>query len=186
MNITVNKIDIYRVRYRFSRDGVTIISSSWRHEQSIVTWSAELSRAIDARGRCVKIVRRVITRGELGHSVVACARTTGHDCARTNPVQPSPAEWLLSKKGSNLRSSDLFMAWNYPWCYFKPVCGYQPVNRPFRIVEAELSVSRSWSRLCPYYRGSGHSCARLRSRLCPYYKHTKSRHCEGYICTYHT
>ena len=53
-----------------------------------------------------------------------CARTTGHVCARTNPVRPSPAEWLLSKKGSNLRSSNLFMAWNYPWCYFKTVCDY--------------------------------------------------------------
>ena len=29
--------------------------------------------------------------GELGHSVVACVRTTGHYCARTNSVLPSPA-----------------------------------------------------------------------------------------------
>ena len=65
------------------------------------------------------------TRGELGHSVVTWARTTGHDCAS----RPSPAEWLLSKKGSNLRSSDLFMAWNYPRCYFKTVCDYQFPDR---------------------------------------------------------
>ena len=41
VNITVNKIDIYRVRYHYSRDRITIVGSSWRHQQSIVTSSAE-------------------------------------------------------------------------------------------------------------------------------------------------
>ena len=41
VNIAVNKIDIWRVRYHFSRDRVTIVWSLWRHQQSIVTLSAE-------------------------------------------------------------------------------------------------------------------------------------------------
>ena len=41
VNIAVNKIDILRVRYHFSRDRVTIVWSLWRHQQSIVTTSAE-------------------------------------------------------------------------------------------------------------------------------------------------
>ena len=40
VNKGVNKIDIKRVRYRFSRDRVTIVCSLWRHQQSIVTSSA--------------------------------------------------------------------------------------------------------------------------------------------------
>ena len=44
------------------------------------------------------------------HYVAACAHTTGHDRAHTNPAQPAgPAEWLVSKKASNVRSSDLFI-----------------------------------------------------------------------------
>ena len=100
------------------------------------------------------------TRGELGHSVVACARTTGHDCVRTTPVRPSPAEWLLSKEGSNLRSSALFMAWKYPRCYFKPVCDYQPVCRPFR---GRLSGTVSWPQLVTIVPVP----QRQRSQLCP-------------------
>ena len=99
------------------------------------------------------------------------------------------------------------MAWNYPRYYFKPVCDYHSVYKQTGIVQAESSFGRSWSRLCPYdnpneseagqwgqrqrvpwsypcFRGSGHGCARLRSRRCPYYKHTKSRHCERYVCTW--
>ena len=41
VNITVNKIDIKRVRYHYSRDRVTIVSLLWRHQQSIVTSLAE-------------------------------------------------------------------------------------------------------------------------------------------------
>ena len=36
-----NKIDISRVRYPYSRDRVTIVWPLWRHQQSIVTSSAE-------------------------------------------------------------------------------------------------------------------------------------------------
>ena len=41
MNITLNKIDIWQVRYHYSRDRTRIVSLLWRHQQSIVTSSAE-------------------------------------------------------------------------------------------------------------------------------------------------
>ena len=41
MNIAVNKIDIYWVRYHYSRDCVTIVWSLWGHQQSIATSSAQ-------------------------------------------------------------------------------------------------------------------------------------------------
>ena len=41
VNISVNKIDIWRVRYHYSRDRATIVWSLWRHQLSIVTSSAE-------------------------------------------------------------------------------------------------------------------------------------------------
>ena len=41
VNIAVNKIDIWPVRYYLSRVRVTIVWSLWRHRQSIVTSSAE-------------------------------------------------------------------------------------------------------------------------------------------------
>ena len=41
VNIAVNKNDIYRVRYYFSRAHVIIFWSLWYHQQSIVTLSAE-------------------------------------------------------------------------------------------------------------------------------------------------
>ena len=49
----VNKIDILRVRYHYSRDRVTIVSSLWRHHQSIVTSAAEQRpRKWDTGTRC--------------------------------------------------------------------------------------------------------------------------------------
>ena len=41
VNIAVNKIDIWRVRYHFSHDRVTIVWLLWCHQHSIVTSSAE-------------------------------------------------------------------------------------------------------------------------------------------------
>ena len=41
VNIAVNKIDILRVRYHYSRYCVTIVWPLWRHQQSIVTSSAQ-------------------------------------------------------------------------------------------------------------------------------------------------
>ena len=41
VNIAVNKIDTLRVRYHYSHDQVTIASLLWRHQQSIMTSSAE-------------------------------------------------------------------------------------------------------------------------------------------------
>ena len=41
VNITVNKFDIQRFRYHCSCGRVTIVWSLWRHQQSIVTSSAE-------------------------------------------------------------------------------------------------------------------------------------------------
>ena len=41
MDIAVNKIDIQRARYHYSRDVAIIVWSLWRHQQSIVMSSAE-------------------------------------------------------------------------------------------------------------------------------------------------
>ena len=40
-----------------------------------------------------------------------------------------PNRVMSMKNVSNLRSSNLFMAWNYPRCHFKPVCDRQSVYR---------------------------------------------------------
>ena len=41
MNNAVNKIDIKLIRYHYSHDQVTIVLPLWRHQQSIMTSSAE-------------------------------------------------------------------------------------------------------------------------------------------------
>ena len=56
VNIVVNKIYNYQVRYHYSRDRITIALLLWRHQQSIVTSSAERRPSEWARGRCVKTV----------------------------------------------------------------------------------------------------------------------------------
>ena len=71
------------------------------------------------------IGQAVHIREELRHSEAACARTAGYGCARTNPTRPDPAEWWVSRNGSNVRSRDLFMTRNYLKYYFEPVCDYQ-------------------------------------------------------------
>ena len=38
------------------------------------------------------------TREELGHSVAGCARTTGHDCARTNPSRVESVVAISAEK----------------------------------------------------------------------------------------
>ena len=58
MNIAVNKIDIWRVRYHFSRDDVTVVWPLWRHQQN-VSWASETRR------RCVKIVIFIVIYGFL-------------------------------------------------------------------------------------------------------------------------
>ena len=41
MNIAMNKIGIWRVRYHYLHDRITIVSLLWRHQKSIVMLSAE-------------------------------------------------------------------------------------------------------------------------------------------------
>ena len=60
VNITVNKIDIQRVRYHFSRDRVTMVWSLWHHQQSVVTSSAERKRASETLRRYAKIVAFIV------------------------------------------------------------------------------------------------------------------------------
>ena len=55
LNIAVNIINIWWVRYHYSHDRITIVWSLWHHQQWIVTSSAKHNQASEARGRCVKL-----------------------------------------------------------------------------------------------------------------------------------
>ena len=91
-------------------------------------------------------------------------RQHGHLCQYCRsllcPYQTGPT------RPSRVITSDPSLAWNYPAYHFKPVCDYQSVYRETGIVQAEASVGRRWSRLCPYY------------------KHPKSQHLACHACTY--
>ena len=63
VNIAVNKIDIQRVRYLYSRDRVTTVWSLPRLNQSIVRSSAERKQSEWNTERCVKIVVLVVMYG---------------------------------------------------------------------------------------------------------------------------
>ena len=56
VNIAVDKIDLQRVRYHYSRDRVTIVSLLWRHHSRLWRHQQDEDRASETQGRCVKIV----------------------------------------------------------------------------------------------------------------------------------
>ena len=65
VNIAVNKIDIWLVRYQYSRDRVTMVWSLWRHQQSIVTSSAERKASEWNMGTMCKDRRFIVIYGTI-------------------------------------------------------------------------------------------------------------------------